>query len=179
MFQLRGAKGKVHAGLTGVLNNLVLAEVRASGFKLLDKDRLVYCDGNEITIGDQFLKSLGPYLYDSSWVFELKDSGIEVRCSQYIHRRLSNDIKERMRAYSKVEELILRLVSLILVKRGGRSKLSVSDQALLQSHRRYELVRTLSPKEFAEIWKESLSNTVSFDQLVDQLIESKKVKRHA
>ena len=41
-----------------------------------------------------------------------------------------------------------------------------------QGHARYEVLRLLNPKEFAELWAQSLLGK-PFDELVDELVKAK------
>jgi hypothetical protein len=42
-------------------------------------------------------------------------------------------------------------------------------EALIRSHRRYETLRTLNPREFAELTAKNIESGVAFDDLVDEL----------
>ena len=47
------------------------------------------------------------------------------------------------------------------------------NRTLEKSHARYEALRRLNPREFTELYRYNLSSGVSFDSLVDKLIEGK------
>jgi hypothetical protein len=39
---------------------------------------------------------------------------------------------------------------------------------------RYELLRTLTPQEFKQLWQDNISGKGYFDELVDKMIEARK-----
>ena len=49
-------------------------------------------------------------------------------------------------------------------------------QRLQRSHDRYEYVRRLNPRQFAELYRVNIRGGVAFDDLVDQRIQEGKLK---
>lgn len=47
-------------------------------------------------------------------------------------------------------------------------------ETLISSHRRYEALRTLNPRQFADLYAKNLETGTPFDELVDQIIKESK-----
>lgn len=60
------------------------------------------------------------------------------------------------------------------LKRNGEfpKSLEALDEVVKMSER-YELLRTLTPHEFKELWNRNISGEGYFDSLVDKMIESR------
>jgi len=54
-----------------------------------------------------------------------------------------------------------------------RAWLHESDRNRITHYERYEFLRTLNPREFAELWNENLTTGKPFDTLVDELIAAR------
>lgn len=56
---------------------------------------------------------------------------------------------------------------------GYPKRLGEALDEVVKAAERYELVRTLNPREFKQLWKENVSNGTGFDSLVDALIKAR------
>lgn len=53
------------------------------------------------------------------------------------------------------------------------SEISVAIDDCIQAAKRYELVRTLNPREFKQLWARNIKHGDGFDGQVDALIEAR------
>jgi len=57
---------------------------------------------------------------------------------------------------------------------GYPKRLSEALEEVVKAAERYEMLRTLNPREFKQLWKENINGYGSFDDLVDALIKARK-----
>lgn len=56
---------------------------------------------------------------------------------------------------------------------GSQSEIGIAIDECVKAAERYELVRTLTPREFKQLWMENLRNGTGFDGLVDALVKAR------
>lgn len=61
---------------------------------------------------------------------------------------------------------------------GGRSCVQINDIGIaiddcIKAAKRYELVRTLNPREFKQLWARNIKHGEGFDGMIDELIKAR------
>jgi hypothetical protein len=56
---------------------------------------------------------------------------------------------------------------------GNPDEIGMAIDDCLQAAKRYELVRTLNPREFKQLWARNIKHGEGFDGLVDDLIKAR------